>query len=309
MFIGGKWVDQTGADDAKVTGADVGSEGDTGDDNSGDTGDTGDGDQTGDSGAGDTGGDTGDNAGEGDAKPEDGKGDADKARQSAEENARQAEGRRRREAAAAEAQRLAAAEVASLLAELGLKDEDGAPITTPEKAREFAERRKVEKLNENLRSGELTVDDIALLRGSPIGQVPAVPQVPAAPGPDVTTIIAEQLTRIATEFDPKIKGIDDILAMDTGDAFQALVRAGQDFYGAYKLANAEAIAEARASAKLRQQQQNTASKAHLQSSKGKSGDAVLTPPRDVVATYKQFFPEATEDEIARIYTERKRAKK
>jgi hypothetical protein len=296
MFVDGKWAEQSGADGADVGDNDVaeGAEGDTGGDDSGGAGEM------------DASGlDSGD--GEGGAGAEDGEGEGGKAPQSMDERARQAEGRRRREAVAAEAQRLAAAEVAALLGELDLKDDDGAPIATPEKAREFAARRKVAKLNENLRAGELTVDDISLLRGAPSGQLPTA--VPEALGVDVSAVIADQLTRIATDFDPKVKSIDDILAMDTGEAFQAHVRAGQDFYGAYRLANAESIAEAKAAAKLRQQQQNAASKSHLQSSKGKAGDAVLTPPRDVVATYKQFFPEATEDEIARIYTEYARAKK
>ncbi|MDR2665545.1 MAG: hypothetical protein LBC21_04640 [Oscillospiraceae bacterium] len=293
VFVDGKWVEPEG-EMSDGEGADTG----TGGADGAATPDGADApDDTGE--VGDTGSTDGDGA-------DDGASEGDKLPQSAEENARQAEGRRRREAAAAEARRLAAAEVSALLAELDLRDDDGSPITTPDRAREYAANRRIAKLNESLRAGELTLDDINLLRGAP---VPA--QTAAAPdtGADVAALVAEQLTRIAADYNPGIKSIDDILAMDTGEAFQAHVRAGQDFYGAYKLANAEAIAEAKAAAKLRQQQHNTASKSHLQSSRGKSGEAILTPPKEVAETYKRFFPEATNDEIARIYTARRRAGK
>jgi DnaJ-class molecular chaperone len=55
--------------------------------------------------------------------------------------------------------------------------------------------------------------------------------------------VQAQLTRIAREFNPDIKGVDDILAMDTADDFKRLVSSGSDFYEAYRLANAEAIAK------------------------------------------------------------------
>ncbi|MDR1590224.1 MAG: hypothetical protein LBS51_08560 [Oscillospiraceae bacterium] len=236
----------------------------------------------------------------------------DKARdQSKDERARQAEGRRRREAAIAEARRLADAEIAAALAALDLRDDAGETIATPEQARAYAAKKRLEKFNANLRSGELSFDDLTLLQGQTQAQTVAgaaqqAPKAPEAPEA-IAAAIAEQLTRIAREFNADIKSVDDILAMDTQDDFRRHVAAGSDFYNAYRLANMEAITEAKVTAKLRQQQQNTASKAHLRASKGKTGDTLLTPPSDVETTYRAFFPEATDDEIARVYTSRVKA--
>jgi predicted transglutaminase-like cysteine proteinase len=314
IYIDGKWIEQNPTDNTGGAPEDdmsnTGSDDDSGSDGGNEDGENAseadqdvgadDGDAGGDGDSGDTGNADGDDTKGDDAKPRE---------QTIDERARQAEGRRRREAAAAEAQRIAAAEIAAVLSALGLQDDDGAPITSPEQALAYAEKKRVEKLNANLRAGELTVEDIKTLRGEQ--QIPgpaATAQVPAEPPVDIAAAIAEQLTRISREFNADIKSVDDILAMDTAETFRALVQAGRkDFYEAYKLANAEAIAEAKAAAKLRQQQQSAASKAHLQGSRGKAGDALLTPPKDVVSTFREFYPEATNDEIARVYTARVRA--
>jgi hypothetical protein len=239
------------------------------------------------------------------------------------ERARQAYGRRKREMEA-EARRLADESVAEIIGALGLIDSEGNQIATAEQARKFSEKTRLEKFNEHLREGALTTEDIAILRGADssaastgeAGRYSNDAARSAAGGeaqnaPQFTALVAGQLTRIAREFNPDIKGVDDILAMDTADDFKRLVSSGSDFYEAYRLANAEAIAKRRAAAAAQQQAVNSASKSHLKGSTGKApGKPEVKVPDDIIDEYLKVFPDMTEAEIKADYKQRaERAKK
>ncbi|MDR1329834.1 MAG: hypothetical protein LBK23_09575 [Oscillospiraceae bacterium] len=219
------------------------------------------------------------------------------------ERARQAYGRRKREMEA-EARRLADESVAEIIGALGLIDAEGNQITTAEQARKFSEKTRLEKFNEHLREGALTAEDIAILRGTG-GSAAGATGGAAQEAPQFTALVAGQLTRIAREFNPGIKGVDDILAMDTADDFKRLVSAGSDFYEAYRLANAEAIAKKRAAATAQQQAINSASKSHLKGSTGNApGKPEVNVPSDIIDEYLKVFPDMTEVEIKADYKQR-----
>ena len=109
-----------------------------------------------------------------------------------------------------------------------------------------------------------------------------------------------QIREISEAYDPDIKNIEDILAMDTADSFKDYVKKGLNFVDAYKLANYEAIAAREAAKGQRQAASLAASKKHLSSTRSRGAGGVEVPA-EVKAYYRKLIPDITDKEIAAHY--------
>lgn len=114
-----------------------------------------------------------------------------------------------------------------------------------------------------------------------------------------------QIREISESYDSNIKGIEDILAMDTAETFKGYVAKGLNFVDAYKLANYEAIAAQKAAAGQRQAASLAASKKHLSSTRSRGAGGVEVPA-DVKAMYRKFMPGITDKEIAAHYAKQQK---
>ena len=111
--------------------------------------------------------------------------------------------------------------------------------------------------------------------------------------------IQEQIAEI-TKLDPSIQALGDLTKMKNAQQFYELVKRGNNFVDAYKLANFE---------RLTQQAATVAKKAALQAEKGKAhlsktesrGTGSASVPEDIKAEYRAFMPEATDEEISKHY--------
>lgn len=105
----------------------------------------------------------------------------------------------------------------------------------------------------------------------------------------------EQIREIG-KLDPSIKSPEDLLKMPTYQKFYELVRLGNSFTDAFRLANFDALAQ-RSAAGARQAAVNSArSKEHLTETKTR-GSGAASVPAEVREQYKLFNPDATEEEI------------
>lgn len=207
--------------------------------------------------------------------------------QTREERSRQAMARRLREAEerAAKAERERASE---LLARLTLEDPDtGERVDTLEKLEAY-DRKQSEK---RMQSGSPTEADIRRVIREEREKAAQPPQ------PQVDPQVQAQLEQIA-RMDPAMTDIGKILESDIGQAFRGFVGAGDDFVTAFYKARtqqAQIPAKAAEAARLK-----AAGKEHL----GKTqslGTEEIPVPRDEMAQFRVFFPDASEAEIRKYY--------
>ena len=102
------------------------------------------------------------------------------------------------------------------------------------------------------------------------------------------------------QLDPTIRTVADLLAMPRAREFYQLVKRGNNFVDAYKLANYDQLTQ-RAAAAARQQAQNLArSKGHLiaAAQRGKGG---ATVPAEEMNLFRAFNPQASEMAIQSYY--------
>lgn len=111
---------------------------------------------------------------------------------------------------------------------------------------------------------------------------------------------AEKEIQEISKIDPSIKTIDDLLNMDTAQAFTNYVKRGNTFVDAYRLANFDKLTAKRTAAAQQQTINNMRSKEHLTTTK-QTGKGNTVIPADELAMYKAFNPTATEEQIYAYY--------
>ena len=112
--------------------------------------------------------------------------------------------------------------------------------------------------------------------------------------------IEGQLAKIA-ELNPAIKGLGDILAMDTASAFRENVAKGMDFYDAYRLANMDALAQDKARRAVQASQNNARGKEHLRATGNARGSGAASVPHDQMKLYRMMNPNMTDAQIQAHY--------
>ncbi len=110
----------------------------------------------------------------------------------------------------------------------------------------------------------------------------------------------EQQMKEISKMDPAIKGLGDLAKMSNYQQFVDLVKRGNTFTDAYKLANFDALTQRAAQASRQTAMQAAASKEHLTATTQR-GQGAVTVPDEVKAEYRAFNPDATDEEIARHY--------
>ena len=210
--------------------------------------------------------------------------------QTREERSRQAFGRRIREAeerAAQAATKAAEERFSAMLARMGIEDpETNEELNSLEKFAAYDQR----KSDERLKNGNANAGDIRRI-------IQSMQQAPQ-PRTDADPRLQAELDLIAS-IDPKMTGLDAILASEIGPSFRDHVQKGESFVKAYTNARKElqskAGTEAAAKAKA-------ASKGHLNGTKtGNEGEVPV--PRDEMVYFRALMPNATDAEIQKYYNE------
>ena len=104
--------------------------------------------------------------------------------------------------------------------------------------------------------------------------------------------------------DPSVETLEDIMGMDTRDAFVAAVRRGNSFLDAFRLANFDRLQESRrqetAQRAAQAERNRTRSKEHMTAT-GTRGEGSVAVPAETLELYRQLMPKATDAEISAHY--------
>lgn len=204
------------------------------------------------------------------------------------------------------------AERQTLITSLGLKDDDGQPITTPEQLQKWQQGHSARRLEQDLKQGKLTPEALQ----EAIGNHPAVRQAQAMVEQAQQQAKAQQETadqqRIEADMekirarDPSVKEVKDLLTMPESDAFREYVRKGHSFDEAHYLATRERREKEVAEAARQKALNDARSKDHLKGTGNARGSGAVTVPGEVMALYRRLNPKASEAEIVAHYNQYKK---
>lgn len=205
------------------------------------------------------------------------------------------------------------AEMDAFFAAAALKNTlTGKPITNMEEFNEWKQAFDAAKLQRDLKAGKLTPEGLQKV----IEQTPAMKQVQqiaqkqeeadrqqseAAAKARVDAEIAE-----IHKLDPTISEVKDLLKMPTAKEFYALVKKGNSFLDAFRLANYDRLTTAAAEAAKQQAMNNARSKDHLTGTGPQRGQGSSPVPPDEMAMFRLINPGATDAEIQAYYNKNKK---
>lgn len=217
------------------------------------------------------------------------------------------------------------AEWESFFASAGLKDSlnGDRPISSLEEFRAWKTAYDRQKLEQSLKEGKLTPEALAYTIREAMNQqpqkqapLPAGGTGPVAAPPEVTKEQIDAELAEIHKLDGSVNGLEDILKLETGGAFQEAVRRGHSFLDAFKLANFDRLQAqrqaqaARVAQKAAQAARNSArSKEHLLPSGGKAGETSVAVPGDVMEMYRMMMPGVSEADIIAHYNRMQREMK
>lgn len=197
-------------------------------------------------------------------------------------------------------------------AQAGLMDTfTGKPITSMEEFQSWKQRYDTEQAQKKLKEGQLTPEILNnLISNHPdvqqarqVVQQNQAAQVQQREAAEQTRI-NDQLAKIS-ELNPEIKGLADILAMETAPQFREYVAKGYDFLDSYKLANMDALAEAKAERARNQALNNARGKEHLNATGNARGSGAASVPPDQMRLFRSLNPGATDAQIQAFYNKYK----
>ena len=204
------------------------------------------------------------------------------------------------------------AEMDAFFASAALKNTiTGKPITNMEEFNAWKQAFDAAKLQKDLKAGRLTPEALQKV----IEQTPAMQQVQqlaqrqdeqhrqqaqAAAQARVDQEIAE-----IHKLDPSINTVKDLLNMPKAKEFYALVKKGNSFLDAFRLANFETLTAKQADAARQQAMNNARSKDHLTATGSQRGAGAAPVPADEMAMFRLLNPGATDREIQAYYNKQK----
>lgn len=205
------------------------------------------------------------------------------------------------------------AEMDAFFAAAALKNTmTGKPITCMEEFEEWKRDFDAAKLQRDLKAGKLTPESLQ----KAIEQTPAMKQVQQLAQRQAETERrqddAAAQARVDAELreihklDPSITDVRDLLKMPNAKEFYALVKRGNSFLDAFRLANYERLTAAAAEAARQQAMNNARSKDHLTGSGPQRGQGAAPVPADEMAMFRAINPGATDAEIQAYYNRQKR---
>lgn len=205
------------------------------------------------------------------------------------------------------------AEMDAFFAAAALKNTlTGKPITNMEEFNEWKQAFDAAKLQRDLKAGKLTPEGLQKV----IEQTPAMKQVQQIAQKQEET--AKQQSEAAAKarvdaeiaeihkLDPTINEVKDLLKMPTAKEFYALVKKGNSFLDAFRLANYDRLTTAAAEAAKQQAMNNARSKDHLKGMGPQRGQGSSPVPPDEMAMFRLLNPGATDAEIQAYYNKQKR---
>ena len=160
------------------------------------------------------------------------------------------------------------------------------------------------QLEQNLKDGRLTPEDLqAVFERLPVVQQAkqiVEQQQQQKPSQEFENKVQEELSQIH-KMDPSVSTLNDILKMDTAGDFRRYVQEkGLSYLEAFKLANADKIAQRRAEREKARIVTAVASKSHL-SPTGGTVDTMLTVPPEVAEMYRAMDPGMSSQEMQKEY--------
>lgn len=192
----------------------------------------------------------------------------------------------------------------------------GEPITSIDQFDAWKTEFDAQKLNSDLKAGKLTAEQLNQV----IASHPAVRQAQTMIQAEETARQqkqqAEEQQRISAEIAEigklsvqigggAVTGIQDLLAMPKSEEFKGYVAKGYSFLDAYKLANMEELANAKAEAARRQAMNNSRGKDHLNPIGKQIGNGAVSVPSDEMRIFRMMNPNATEAQIQEFYNKYK----
>ena len=111
----------------------------------------------------------------------------------------------------------------------------------------------------------------------------------------------QTISRWKRDGDWEQKATEDLMAMPNAREFYELVRRGNTFLDAYRLANFDRITAAKAEQARQQALNNARSKDHLRALGGQRGGGALAVPAEEMAMFKAINPGVTEAQIQAYY--------
>ena len=200
--------------------------------------------------------------------------------------------------------------VEQVLALAGLKDPvTGEAITTVDDFKKWAKETADARMQKDLKAGKLTKEMLdQLISAHPAVQQAQQIQDQAQQQKARQRAEAErariegQLAKIA-ELNPNIKGLTDILAMDTAPEFRDNVAKGMDFYDAYRLANMDTMAQEKAQRAVQAAKNNARGKEHLRATGNARGSGAASVPQAEMKLYRMMNPNMTDAQIQAHYNQ------
>lgn len=192
----------------------------------------------------------------------------------------------------------------------------GEPITSIDQFDAWKTEFDAQKLNSDLKAGKLTAEQLNQV----IASHPAVRQAQTMIQAEETARQqkqqAEEQQRISAEIAEigklraqigggAVTGIQDLLSMPKSEEFKGYVAKGYSFLDAYKLANMEELANAKAEAARRQAMNNSRGKDHLNPIGNPIGNGAVSVPSEEMRIFRMMNPNATEAQIQEFYNKYK----
>lgn len=115
--------------------------------------------------------------------------------------------------------------------------------------------------------------------------------------------IDEQMKELA-KLDTNIKSIDDLMAMESYPQFYELVKRGNNFVDAYKLANYDELIKKAAAAQKQKTLNSQSGKSHMTPANVNQGKGLAAVPSEELELYRYLNPGMSDEEIARDYASR-----
>lgn len=204
------------------------------------------------------------------------------------------------------------AEMDAFFAAAALKNTiTGKPITNMEEFNAWKQAFEAAKLQKDLKAGRLTPEALQKV----IEQTPAMQQVQQMvqrqdeqqrqQAQEAAQVRVDQEIAEIHKLDPSISSVKDLLTMPKAKEFYALVKKGNSFLDAFRLANFETLTAKRADAARQQAMNNARSKDHLTATGGQRGAGAAQVPPDEMAMFRLINPGATDAEIQAYYNKQK----
>ncbi len=204
-------------------------------------------------------------------------------------------------------------ETAALLASAGRKNSlTGQPITNLEEFNSWKTAFDEAKLQRDLKAGKLTQEGLSqaiaaneTVKRMAQGLAQADREKQQAQREAARQRMESELEQIK-KLNPKVKTMDDVLKGENGRQFYDLVKRGNSFLDAYKLAHYDALQKAAADAARQQALTNARGKEHLKATDTPRGPGAVSVPPDELTLFRELMPGASDADIQAYYNQYKK---